>query len=1490
MFAHSQQYLECEHAQLIFGEGGARAVSYPVWKLCALLSLPRFGGLQGRLVANVGLLASLWLPRDASALIDFFQDSVELLENAGGRFPSSRRGARTSPPGHRTALGRPPLPLPGVHDNHRREVRRPTVSGTQSYAQLWSLLGRQLDTALRPDTEALHQVSLEALVALLEEEPPVGVMPQLGITCLRLAGRALLPREGKGKQDENPNSRVSTSSRIPAIQGLTAKCIRLIFPGSCSSPQVKAATTPAAVSASPTRQLSAVDASAATSGSLSSAIPNTSNVTPPIATASWASLSAALPCIVRWWAGYQHATGGDGGGSRSTHASPDPGPGGGGDGAEWNTEAVSLARAVAAAYASAVEGSQQFSPAGKSLATAEAGAGREKKNTSRGRRARGQAAAAVHVPKRFAPGVSALISVPCVQPELVRALRAVLGRFPRIPTAVLRRAELADRDPRQSGLSVSAAGQRQEQHREMDDSTQGGEMAPPPPRQPSGKKRRVSLEPVGLRAAAAGGDSCGDLGEALVAPRGCQHEGELREGGGAASVRGLAGAPLVGQERPTVFSGDSAALEAIDAVLARAGAALDFFEAREAAWVGTDSGGDRSGGETTTSTGDQSAREGEGKYYGSSNGHLHLVLQHTASVTCALRMLAPFVDRARLAPHPGDDEAGRRLEFGGSCYKRGPATRMPRTGGLSTHIKEINEAEVWPSLIGRLVGGFTAAVRAIARYKADGRDGSHASVDGAADRPPSAARAPRAVALLLDMAVNCAAEIPTALLDHPAREKRGNDGEGSGDRGEPQASLLAAIGLVAEKALGVVISPGSAVLDAARLSGTVLGPAIASAPFPLKCFLLAAAFERERTREEGVHQDAAGVGRELSHRKPGGNRGGEEEESRPKKRRALGGSGGIGEVCGIDEVSSGGLGGATSLDDDPVLSVEEAFLTGLQHDGSALVVQCAVAALPMLSLCSTNGKCCSDSSSGGQTAHVEACDWRSRWLPALLSLSEPGGSEAVRLELAAALPRLGSSLDSARSATTTTENDQIALPKEQRLRHPEIPESDRKDETPQEEGPNAFTDLLSLWPKLLKDESAAVRGAAARAALSAAAAAPLSRLKSAGAEGALVLRLLTEMLACGDPEVSWVVAGGAGQFVADEGKFLRAMYGSGGGGEEDGDEQEEEEDEEDTLGEEEEKEQEGHFREVALSKFIKTVGKMLQEHGDRLRHGRWQSLHDFTALLRALGSIGCESDPTDELGRSVYLWTLIRLVDVWVDEGNECGSAAHEQIVRVCNRGRVPLAQLLTLPPASTSTVGVAGRGVGTDTGMIIPLGTRVPLKAAAGAGRELDSGSVLAPLMEKLMETGHLEEFVEQALKSRNLRAFLEGSVAHVLPVFVAGSKAVAVEQLAALCDHFEVGDARGTDPPQRLLNRHLPHVLTDVLMRGRSAWTDERSSPGLQFLLKYFPDSTPKRLIEGVLPQILEQVSWQLCGPRREEATVALQAVAHISYRQAVSDARYG
>lgn len=149
------------------------------------------------------------------------------------------------------------------------------------------------------------------------------------------------------------------------------------------------------------------------------------------------------------------------------------------------------------------------------------------------------------------------------------------------------------------------------------------------------------------------------------------------------------------------------------------------------------------------------------------------------------------------------------------------------------------------------------------------------------------------------------------------------------------------------------------------------------------------------------------------------------------------------------------------------------------------------------------------------------------------------------------------------------------------------------------------------------------------------------------------------------------------------------------------------------------------------------------------------------ASLTATGardrSIGCESDPTDQLGLSVYLWTLIRLVDVWVDEENECAPAAHEQIVRVCKHGRVPLPRLLRLPISSASaSIPAAGPAPPASAGdaSVADAGTRgadpSSNPAAADASRlgpeaRVDTGSILAPLIEKLMETGHVEEFVEQ-------------------------------------------------------------------------------------------------------------------------------------------------
>ena len=51
----------------------------------------------------MGLLASLWLPREASALMDFFQDSVELLQV--GEETDSRREERGRAGGRDFASG-----------------------------------------------------------------------------------------------------------------------------------------------------------------------------------------------------------------------------------------------------------------------------------------------------------------------------------------------------------------------------------------------------------------------------------------------------------------------------------------------------------------------------------------------------------------------------------------------------------------------------------------------------------------------------------------------------------------------------------------------------------------------------------------------------------------------------------------------------------------------------------------------------------------------------------------------------------------------------------------------------------------------------------------------------------------------------------------------------------------------------------------------------------------------------------------------------------------------------------------------------------------------------------------------------------------------------------------------------------------------------------------------------------------------------------------
>lgn len=1063
-------------------------------------------------------------------------------------------------------------------------------------------------------------------------------------------------------------------------QDLATRCLRLIFPGLCRKPQPKkrkesrtsGARGVGVASARGLRRLrrrKRLQPTTKTAAATKALAPKTGGAgaaAAAAATACLASLSATLPCIARWWASCQGSVDAVNGAAR------------------MNTkEAVALARAIAAVYASAVEISGQHTSAGKvsaivarasRRATTKGKTPRKKSGaeTPRGwdagtprfgaglttprpaaaaRRPVARSTAPPPVPRRFAAAVSALVGVPCVQTELVRALRVVLKRFPQAPIAVLRRAGPADQEHPQGDPNSAVSAQGGE-GRGGGRGGAAGEMAPPPPRPPSGKKKgRVSLEAEGLRAAAAGG-----------------HSGARRKRGGSllpgSALRGRGRASFVRAERvsktrrrkttllawrsgqgvPLPFSGDSSVREAIDVVLARVRVAVEFFETDRMAVRETSSGdGECDGGVDRPAIAGVQPEE----VNGSSAGRLHLLLQHTAAVTCALRVLAPYARAARVkARTNGADDAGKKLEFGVRGQKRGLSTpRVASTTKRSPGSRKRSYASDrgWPSLIGQLAEAFGAALRTISQYK------TSASSGGGQESIESGALASGAVAGLWDMLVSCAADLPAPFIVRPppgGSNEASTGGRAAGSRGDlPSSRLGTTVSSAAEKALEFVLAPGWGYANGApeglASTGTALGPAEAPAPFPLKCLLLAAALSKGSGPGDDTDAfGAAGVGGSgLRQRSRGED---DNEEGRPKKKRARGDNrrGSLGAGDSGRENHAGGDGTVDNHEggDNFVFDVDEAFLAVLRGDGSALVTQCSVAALPALLLCGTKrGECSSNvsSSSGGRfTEHAATCNWKTRWLPALLELcgnGGQGGSEEVRLELASGLLRLGASLDrTARNAGCAIEaaaTAAVALRRLQRPRHHPSRGGLRLGALLGERlpvGPNVFVDMLPLWPALLKDESVAVRAAAARAVLSAAAAAPLSRLRAAGRPGAAVLRLLTNMLSCGDPEVSWVVAGGAGLFVADGGKMLRAMYhynsvdaaALGARGEE---MDVEEEEEEETCDAQEEEEREARSREKALSRFIDTIGKMLQEHGDGLRLGRWQSLHEFTALLRALG-------------------------------------------------------------------------------------------------------------------------------------------------------------------------------------------------------------------------------------------------------------------------------
>lgn len=1257
-------------------------------------------------------------------------------------------------------------------------------------------------------------MSLEALLEILQEQPPVGAMPQLGVSCLHLAGRALEAPEGfdtSQTAEEERGARVDPNKarpavaleRLPAIQvtgkpasvgcgrqarrellqksggsgrrriseckyleyadmcvifpvrcrllicftlygseyrylsprqDLTARCLRMIFPASSLKPHTRTPVTRgagvagAAASAAMRREQRQrrgrplpLTGTATAGATISSAEAGTAAGT---STACLASASAVLPCVARWWAGCQR--------SAASGCATTP----------HTEEAMALARAVAAAYASAVERAGHRSVGGKSrptTATAAAGTGagvsrrtaaksttprRKSGDTPRGRdagtpsfgvglttprrvtvagqrrRRRAASSAAppppLPVPRRFLTAVSALSAVPCVQAELVRVLRAVLNRFPQAPLAALRGRMPAEREEGQEG---GAADERAT----ATGGGGGGDMAPPPPRPPSGKKkRRVSIEAVGLRVAASGGDSGARQTRGSPPPPLPETAPRGRERGPGSGATGSSKKMMAGRSAlkvPSAFSGDSAAREAIEIVLARAELAVEYFEgpgatAADEESVGADQRGHDGGGEGVEdgegvrTIADAGGVE-PGKDGAPASRRLHLLSRHTAAVTCALRMLSPFVDAARREARKGSvDGTERRLHFGGKRQThRSPTPRVVAiTGKRSADTRKSSSAgdQAWPDILGQLADAFGAAALAASRFDFDpstiapgegSRDAATATVDPPPSQPPPAVAGAAGSCMVVgvwEMLVSCATELPGALLAR--RLPVGGDvqdvGGGSVSRGNPRsvARLQGSVRLVAERALGSILSTGGriggGVGEGSASTGTVLTPTIASAPHPLKCFLLASAVWKEWGSGGGAGAgDAAGKGPRRG-REGTGLRGPDraQEEGPPKKKRARDGGSRGGDGGGGGEGNNGGgvIDDRDGDGDAHEFDVKEAFLAGLRHEGGPLVTQCAVAALSTLPLCrSKQGECLSNlstgsgsSSSSGKgvhfTDHAATCEWKARWLPALVALCEDKDGrwpEAVRLEVATGLLRLGASLDRTARLVAGSNTNETALvaatttataarqQRHQRQTHLRYPGGSGGLSIPAlldgqvPAGPNVFLDMLPLWPSLLTDNSAVVRAAAARALLSAVAAAPLSRLRAAGAAGAAVLRLLTGMLACGDPEVSWVVAGGAGQFVADGGKMLRAMYrykfvgaGRETGMDVDGEEvEDEEEEEEETLDPQEEAEREVRSREKALSRFIETIGGMLREHGDRVRLGRWQSLHEFTGLLRALG-------------------------------------------------------------------------------------------------------------------------------------------------------------------------------------------------------------------------------------------------------------------------------
>ncbi|CAM9657493.1 unnamed protein product, partial [Choristocarpus tenellus] len=254
-----QEFLECEFASLVFEDGDSLAASLPVFKLCALLPLPRFAHLQSQLVDHLTLLAAHWLPRYISAAIRFLEETVDLLTDLQMLWLAAKeRGTDAvfttgtwvmAYCGLAKELEEDPLKLPFLSTQHlslgragatsisaRVAAAIPSVScGTLVYTRLWNLLCKQLGGDLCPDEGTVHKASLEAALVLLEnDEPPDGITQRFALLCLGMASQALLgtqlDQRGRNGGDQNRlKGKSSHLQHLTTIQELLSRCIDRLF-------------------------------------------------------------------------------------------------------------------------------------------------------------------------------------------------------------------------------------------------------------------------------------------------------------------------------------------------------------------------------------------------------------------------------------------------------------------------------------------------------------------------------------------------------------------------------------------------------------------------------------------------------------------------------------------------------------------------------------------------------------------------------------------------------------------------------------------------------------------------------------------------------------------------------------------------------------------------------------------------------------------------------------------------------------------------------------------------------------------------------------------------------------------------------------------------------------------------------------------------------------------------------------------------------------